>query len=122
MSAYPAPRVIHGEPIQWARLEKVFLLPLVQAGQDLHQIRGQSWPLAAMTGGVVLPVEIPHRVAPILERLHPSHNARGHDSNHGQSGNGPVTLSGPSDIGRSYHLPVEGSAGANSGVSSEERC
>ena len=85
MFAYPAPRVIHGEPIQWARLEEVLLLPLVQAGQDLHQIGGRSRPRAAMTGGVILPVEIPHGVAPILERLHPSHNACGHDSNHGQS-------------------------------------
>ena len=86
MSAYPAPTVIRGESVQWTRLEEVLLLPLVQAGQDLHQIFGQSRPLAAMTGGVVLPVEISHGVAPILERLHPSHNARGHDSNHGQYG------------------------------------
>ena len=88
MFTYPAPRVIHGESVQWTRLEEVLLLPLVQAGQDLHQIGGRSRPLAAMTGGVILPVEIPRGVAPILERLHPSHNACGHDSNHGQSGMG----------------------------------
>ena len=82
-SAYPAPRVIHGESIQWTRAEEVLLLTLVQARQDLHQIGGRSWPLAAMMGGVILLVEIPHGVAPILERLHPSHKACGHDSNHG---------------------------------------
>ena len=86
MSACPAPRVIHGESIQWTRAEEVLLLPLVQAGQDLRQIGSRSRPLAAMTGGVILPVEILHGVAPILEWLHPSDNARGHDSNHGQSG------------------------------------
>ena len=75
--------VIHGESIQWTRAEEVLLLPLEQAGQDLHQIGGRSRPRAAMMGGVILPVEIPHGVAPILERLHPSHNACGHDSNHG---------------------------------------
>ena len=87
-TAYPAPRVIHGESIQWIRAEEVLLLPLVQAGQDLCHIGCRARPSAAMTGGVVFPVEIPHRVAPILEWLQPSHNARGHDSNHGQSGVG----------------------------------
>ena len=87
-TAYPAPRVVHGESIQRIRAEEVLLLPLVQAGQDLYQIGGRSRPSAAMTGGIIFPVEIPHGVAPILERLHPSHNARGHDSNHGQSGVG----------------------------------
>ena len=39
-----------------------------------------------MTGGIIFPVEIPHGVAPILQRLHPLRNAYGHDLNHGQSG------------------------------------
>ena len=52
-------------------MEEVLLLPLVQARQDLHQIGGRSRPLAAMTGGVIFPVEIPHGVASILKRLHP---------------------------------------------------
>ena len=86
MSAYPAPRVVHGKSVQWTSAEEVLLLPFLQAGQDLHQIHGRSRPLVAMTGGVILPIEIPHSVAPVLEWLHPSHNARGHDSNHGQSG------------------------------------
>ena len=83
--AYPTPGIIHGEPIQRVRLEEVLFLPLVQAGQDLHEIVNRSRPFAAMTGGVILPVEIPHGVAPILERLHPAYDARYHDSNHGQS-------------------------------------
>ena len=45
--------------------------PFVQAGQDLCQIGCRARPSAAVTGGVILPIEIPHGVAPILERLHP---------------------------------------------------
>ena len=37
-TAYPAPRVVHGKSIQRIRAEEVLLLPLVQAGHDLHQI------------------------------------------------------------------------------------
>ena len=86
MSAYPAPRVIHRESIQRIRVEEVLFLSLVQAGQELFQIGCRAWPRTAVTGGIVLPVEIPHGVAPILERLHPPHNAGGHDTDHGQSG------------------------------------
>ena len=35
-------------------MEEVLLLPLVQAGQDLHQIGGRSRPLAAVTGGATV--------------------------------------------------------------------
>ena len=82
-TAYPAPRVVHGKTVQGIRAEGVLLLPLVQAGQDLHQIVGRARSLAAVTGGVVVSIEVPHGVAPILERLHPMHNACGHDSDHG---------------------------------------
>ena len=86
MSVYPAPRIVHRKSVQWTDVEKILLFPLLQHGQDLHQIGDRSRPLMAMTGGIILPVEIPHGVAPILERLHPPHNAGGHDTNHGQSG------------------------------------
>ena len=47
------------ESVQRIRAEEVLLLPLVQAGQDLHQIGGRSRSRAAMTGGVILPVKNP---------------------------------------------------------------
>ena len=82
-TAYPTPRVVHGKSVQRIRAEEVLVLPLVQAGQDLHQIVGRARFLAAVTGGVVVSVEVPHGVAPILEQMHPTHNACGHDSDHG---------------------------------------
>ena len=85
-TAYPAPRVVHGKSVQGIRAEEVLLLPLVQAVQDLYQVVGRARSLAAVTGGVIISIEVPHGVAPILERMHPAHNACGHDTDHGQSG------------------------------------
>ena len=64
--AYPRLGIIHGEPIQRVRPKEILLLPLIQAGQDRHQIFDRIRPFAAVTGGIVLPVEIPHGVAPVL--------------------------------------------------------
>ena len=86
MSAYLTWRIVHRKSVLWIDAEKFLLFSLVQHGQDLHQISHRSRPLTAAAGGIILPVEIPHRVASILERPHPPHNACGHDPDHGQSG------------------------------------
>ena len=78
-TAYPAPRVVHGKSVQRIRAEEILLLPLVQAKQDLHQIVGRARSVAAVTGGVVFSIEVPHGMPTVLEWLNPPHYGYHHN-------------------------------------------
>ena len=64
------------------------LCPFVQIGQYPCQSGSGVRTLTAVAGGVVFPVEMPHGIPPILERLHPSPYAYRHDLDYRQSGFG----------------------------------
>src|SRR3954462_8638063 len=83
VSTYPTRRIVHSKSTLWVDAEKFLLFSLEQSRQDLYQSGSRVRPLAVVTGGVILPVEVPHGVASILKRLHPPHDACGHDSYHG---------------------------------------
>ena len=88
MATYPLWGVVHGESVTRFYAKEFLLFPLVQIGQYPCQSGSGVWTLSTAAGGVVFPVEMPHGLPPILERLHSSHYAYCHDLDYRQSGFG----------------------------------